>query len=145
MSDIEDNISDVGSIDGSLADDNEAGEGDLLENQMGEMLEDDDDDYADFIDVNDDLDKQEADSSERRTTYNLTKYEIARLIGTRAQMIANGSPKTINNYPKGANPREIAELELKAGKLPLTIRRWMGRSYEDCDTNALFLNLRQLY
>ena len=117
---------------------------DLLENQINEMI-DDDDDFGDFVDINDDLDKQENYSSERRTTYNLTKYEIARLIGTRAQMIANGSPKTIKDYPKGATPREIAELELKSGKLPLTIRRWMGRTYEDCDSNALFLNLRQLY
>jgi len=144
MSDI-DADSDIGSINGSLDNEDDIVEGDLLENQMGEMLEGDDDDYADFIDVNDDLDKQEADSSERRTTFNLTKYEIARLIGTRAQMIANGSPKTINDYPVGATPREIAELELKAGKLPLTIRRWIGRTYEDCDTNALHLNLRQLY
>ena len=144
MSDI-DGDSDIASINGSLDNEDDIVEGDLLENQMGEMLDGDDDDYADFIDVNDDLDKQEADSSERRTTFNLTKYEIARLIGTRAQMIANGSPKTINDYPVGATPREIAELELKSGKLPLTIRRWIGRTYEDCDTNALHLNLRQLY
>ena len=135
----EDNISVAGSDVGSTM----SGE-DLLENQINEMIEEVDD-YGDFIDVNDDLDKQENDSSERRTTYNLTKYEIARLIGTRAQMIANGSPKTIKNYPKGSTPREIAELELKNGKLPLTIRRWFGRTYEDCDSNALFLNLRQLY
>jgi DNA-directed RNA polymerase subunit K/omega len=137
----DDEISLAGSEIHSIASDDE----NLLENQLNEALEGDGDDYNDFIDVNDDLDKQELDSSERNTGYNLTKYEIARLIGTRAQMIANGSPKTISNYPKGASPREIAELELRAGKCPLTIRRWVGRSYEDCDSNALFLNLRQLY
>jgi len=141
MADGEDDISIAGSDIGSIASDDE----NLLENQLNEALDGGDDDYNDFIDINNDLDKQEVDSSERNTTYNLTKYEIARLIGTRAQMIANGSPKTINDYPKGATPREIAELELKAGKLPLTVRRWVGRSYEDCDSNALFLNLRQLY
>ena len=125
----------------SIASDDE----NLLENQLNEALEGGDDDYNDFIDINDDLDKQEVDSSQRNTTYNLTKYEIARLIGTRAQMIANGSPKTISNYPKGATPREIAELELREGKCPLTIRRWIGRTYEDCDSNALFLNLRHIY
>ena len=130
--------SDIGSVVGE--------DEDLLENQMNDILDEGDDlDDYDFTDKNDDLDKQEADSLERRTSYNLTKYEIARLIGTRAQMIANGSPKTISDYPKGATPREIAELELREGKIPLTIRRWVGRNYEDCDVNALFLNLRQLY
>ena len=134
----DDNVS-IGSHIGSLSDNEE----NLLENQMEGMLEEDD--YIDFPDINNDLEKQDADSLERRTSYNLTKYEIARLIGTRAQMIANGSPKTISNYPKGSTPQEIAELELKAGKVPLKIRRWTGRTYEDCDVNSLHLNLRQLY
>jgi len=134
----DDNI-DIGSNAGSDDDDDLI----ALDNQMEEALEGEGE--IDFIDIFDDLDKQENTTS-RQSSFQLTKYEIARLIGTRAQMIASGAPKTISEYPKGAGAREIAELELKAGKIPLIIRRYIGmNAYEDCDANSLFLNLRQLY
>ena len=58
----------------------------------------------------------------------LTKYEIARLVGLRAIQIAQGSPILVDlseedlkklNY----DPIKIAELELKEGKLPLKVVR----------------------
>lgn len=54
----------------------------------------------------------------------LTIYEIARIIGARAAQIAYGAPVLIP-LPKGTRLREvdIAKMELKAGVLPLTIRR----------------------
>lgn len=57
-----------------------------------------------------------------------TKYEKARMIGSRALQIAMGAPFLIKldesdleelNY----NPLEIAKLEFDAGVIPLTIKR----------------------
>ena len=71
---------------------------------------------ADIIDV--ELNK------EKQTNPKLTKYERARLIGYRAQQIANGLLAFI---PVGdlSDPRDIATKELELKKLPFIIRRPM--------------------
>lgn len=54
----------------------------------------------------------------------LTKYELAALLAERAAEIADGHPITIQKPPT-QNPREIAELEFKAGRSPKkVIRSW---------------------
>lgn len=54
----------------------------------------------------------------------LTKYELANILATRAAEIADGHAITIRD-PGTDNPREIAELEFKAGRSPKkVIRRW---------------------
>jgi len=57
-----------------------------------------------------------------------TKYEIARLIGSRALEIANGAPFFVELSPKELeaikyNPIRIAEIEFKEGVLPVEIKR----------------------
>ncbi|MBN2053223.1 DNA-directed RNA polymerase subunit K [Candidatus Woesearchaeota archaeon] len=57
-----------------------------------------------------------------------TKYEKARLIGSRALQISMGAPFLIKLTPKqleeiSYNPVEIAKLELEAGVLPITVKR----------------------
>ena len=53
-----------------------------------------------------------------------TKYEIARVIGTRALQIALGSPIFLTNEDiKNKSFIEIAEMEFKKGSMPLTIVR----------------------
>lgn len=57
-----------------------------------------------------------------------TKYEIARLIGSRALQISMGAPFLVKLDDKdlakiGYNPIEIAKIELKEGLLPITVRR----------------------
>jgi len=59
-----------------------------------------------------------------------TKYEKARLIGSRALQISMGAPFLIKLTPKqlkeiGYNPIEIAKLEFKAGVLPITVKRML--------------------
>ena len=58
----------------------------------------------------------------------LTKYEIARMVGSRALQISMGAPFLVKlseddlkkiNY----NPVEIAKLELENDIIPMTIRR----------------------
>jgi DNA-directed RNA polymerase subunit K/omega len=58
----------------------------------------------------------------------LTKYELARMIGSRALQIAMGAPFMVKMTDEdlvkiGYNPIEIAKKELAADVLPLTVRR----------------------
>jgi DNA-directed RNA polymerase subunit K len=57
-----------------------------------------------------------------------TKYEIARMIGSRALQISMGAPFLVTLSEKdlekiGYNPIEIAKLELEKDVLPITIKR----------------------
>lgn len=58
----------------------------------------------------------------------LTKYELARIIGARALQISMGAPILIKNPEKvaretGFNTIEIAKLEMDAGVLPISVKR----------------------
>jgi len=57
-----------------------------------------------------------------------TKYEVARMVGSRALQIAMGAPFLIKLTEDqldaiGYNPIRIAQKELEAGVLPITIKR----------------------
>jgi DNA-directed RNA polymerase subunit K len=59
-----------------------------------------------------------------------TKYERARLIGSRALQISMGAPILIKLTPKQLeevrfNPIEIAKLEFEEGVLPIGVKRLM--------------------
>jgi len=76
----------------------------------------------------------------RRTGARLTKYEYARLIGTRADQISRGAPVLVSVPWEVTNPLDIAKLELEQKKIPLIVRRYLpGGEFEDCDANALLL------
>lgn len=78
--------------------------------------------------------------SGRSTTLYLTKYEKARVLGTRAIQISHNAPIMVDldsaNGEK--DPLRIAEKELRQKKIPITIRRFLpDGSYEDWDVNEL--------
>lgn len=57
-----------------------------------------------------------------------TKYEKARMIGSRALQLSMGAPFLIKVTPKlleqtNYNPIELAKLEFKEGVLPITVKR----------------------
>lgn len=57
-----------------------------------------------------------------------TKYETARIVGSRALQISEGAPFLIKFTKKELeemkyNPLEIAKAEFEAGKIPITIKR----------------------
>jgi DNA-directed RNA polymerases I, II, and III subunit RPABC2 len=69
--------------------------------------------------------------SERITTHFLTKYERARILGTRALQISMGAPPMVNVTGE-SDPLMIAHKELMEKKIPITIRRYLpDGSYED--------------
>ncbi|PRT53796.1 DNA-directed RNA polymerases I, II, and III subunit RPABC2 [Wickerhamiella sorbophila] len=72
---------------------------------------------------------------ERTTTPYMTKYERARVLGTRALQISMNAPVLVDLEGE-TDPLQIAIKELSQRKIPLVIRRYLpDGSYEDwgCD------------
>lgn len=62
-----------------------------------------------------------------------TKYETARLVGSRALQISMGAPFMIKLTEEqlekiGYNPIEIAKMELENDVLPITVKRQVGKA-----------------
>ncbi|OWF54618.1 DNA-directed RNA polymerases I, II, and III subunit RPABC2-like [Mizuhopecten yessoensis] len=75
----------------------------------------------------------------RITTPYLTKYERARVLGTRALQIAMCAPVMVELEGE-TDPLLIAMKELKARKVPLIIRRYLpDGSFEDWAVDELFM------
>lgn len=74
----------------------------------------------------------------RTTDKYMSRFERARLLGTRAMHIAEGAPLMVDRGDL-TDPHEIAEKEMRAGKIPLTIRRILpcGTLAEDWDVDEL--------
>lgn len=62
----------------------------------------------------------------------LTRFERARIAGARALQVSLGAPILVELPPKMSDPIDIALAEIKAGALPMTIRRTLpDGSYQD--------------
>mmetsp|Transcript_9731 Transcript_9731/g.23942 ORF Transcript_9731/g.23942 Transcript_9731/m.23942 type:complete len:108 (+) Transcript_9731:722-1045(+) len=71
----------------------------------------------------------------RTTTRYLTKYERARVLGTRALQISLGAPILVSANGE-TDPLKIAMMELKEKKIPIIIRRFLPSGmYEDWAIN----------
>lgn len=85
------------------------------------------------------LEGQPVQSNKRITTPYLTKYERARVLGTRALQIAMCAPVMVE-LEGLTDPLRIAMKELKARKIPIIIRRFLpDGSYEDWSINELII------
>jgi len=128
----------------------------------GDMGGDDYDDLADDPEPIDDLDQNEdgdnidlinagegaggigggagGPSGKRITTPYMTKYERARVLGTRALQIAMCAPVMVELEGE-TDPLQIAMKELKLRKIPIIIRRYLpDHSYEDWGIDELIIN-----
>ena len=75
---------------------------------------------------------------ERTTPGFMTKYEKARIIGTRALQISKNAPICIDVGKDEIDPIVIAEKELNEKKIPFIIRRYLpDGSYEDWKVSEL--------
>jgi len=75
---------------------------------------------------------------ERITPTFLTKYEKARVIGTRALQISKNAPIMIDIDQNEIDPIAIAEKELREKKIPFIIRRYLpDGTYEDWSIDEL--------
>ncbi|GMM35016.1 DNA-directed RNA polymerase core subunit [Saccharomycopsis crataegensis] len=76
----------------------------------------------------------------RATTPYMTKYERARILGTRALQISMNSPVLVDIEGE-TDPLQIAMKELSQRKIPLVIRRFLpDGSYEDWGCDELIVD-----
>ncbi|WZH44409.1 DNA-directed RNA polymerase subunit K/RPABC2 [Fusarium acuminatum] len=66
--------------------------------------------------------------SERTTTPYMTKYERARILGTRALQISMNAPVLVDLEGE-TDPLQIAIKEMREKKIPLIVRRYMPDGY----------------
>ncbi|OLL21985.1 DNA-directed RNA polymerases I, II, and III subunit RPABC2 [Neolecta irregularis DAH-3] len=75
--------------------------------------------------------------NERQTTPYMTKYERARILGTRALQISMNAPVLVDLEGE-TDPLQIAMKELSQKKIPLIVRRYLpDGSYEDFRVSEL--------
>ncbi|CAM6084261.1 unnamed protein product [Calypogeia fissa] len=84
-------------------------------------------------------DVEPASDKPRKTTKYMTKYERARVLGTRALQISMNAPVMVELEGE-TDPLEIAMKELRVRKIPFTIRRYLpDGSYEDWGVDELIV------
>ncbi|KAJ0643068.1 putative DNA-directed RNA polymerase [Helianthus annuus] len=91
--------------------------------------------------LGDDEDKEEQEQGERprKTSKYMTKYERARILGTRTLQISMNAPVMVELEGE-TDPLEIAMKELREKKIPFTIRRYLpDGSYEDWGVDELIV------
>lgn len=77
---------------------------------------------------------------ERITTRYLTKYERARVLGTRALQISMNAPVMVDLEGE-TDPLRIAQKELRERKIPIVIRRYLpDGSFEDWGIDELIVD-----
>ncbi|KAK2185723.1 hypothetical protein NP493_225g01021 [Ridgeia piscesae] len=82
---------------------------------------------------------QQVEPQNRITTPYMTKYERARVLGTRALQIAMCAPVMVELEGE-TDPLQIAMKELKARKVPIIIRRYLpDGSFEDWGIDDLII------
>ncbi|KAI4324920.1 hypothetical protein MLD38_030362 [Melastoma candidum] len=95
-------------------------------------------DMADPLD-GDDKEASETVERPRKTSKYMTKYERARILGTRALQISMNAPVMVELEGE-TDPLEIAMKELRERKIPFTIRRYLpDGSYEDWGVDELIV------
>tara|TARA_Y100000385_G_C12875101_1_gene543275 strand:+ start:305 stop:727 length:423 start_codon:yes stop_codon:yes gene_type:complete len=99
---------------GSDNDDNESQEI-ICDNEESFMRQ------TDIISVNEMYAKY--NSSSRVTQPRINRFEKAKMLGVRSEMLANGSPALINVPAGMSSTYEIAKLEYNQKKIPLIIKR----------------------
>ena len=153
MSDDEDPIGKDGGFDNSggvFGDDNDMGGDDEVQEHDDDAEDGDDEDDA--LDVTGDRDdnlvvgigdpsqSSGRAATERITTRYLTKYEKARVLGTRALQISMNAPVMVD-LDGETDPLRIAEKELREKKIPIIIRRYLpDGSHEDWKIDELLID-----
>ncbi|KAF2823596.1 RNA polymerase Rpb6 [Ophiobolus disseminans] len=80
---------------------------------------------------------KKVDNDKRTTTPYMTKYERARVLGTRALQISGNAPVLID-VEGMTDPLQIAAKELQEKKIPLVVRRYLPDGfYEDWSCEEL--------
>ena len=115
----------------------------------GDFDEDEDQDDVEVLSDNDERDEEGGaggfkskrgykKNTERITAKFLTKYERARILGTRALQLSKNAPPMVVPQPGETDPYSLAERELAQRKIPFIIRRFLpDHTYEDWKLSEL--------
>jgi DNA-directed RNA polymerases I, II, and III subunit RPABC2 len=102
--------------------------------------DDHDDDQQHVVTFGEGINRGGSTSAERITTKYLTKYERARVLGTRALQISMNAPVMVD-LDGETDPLRIAEKELRERKIPIIIRRYLpDGSHEDWSMDELIID-----
>jgi DNA-directed RNA polymerase I, II, and III subunit RPABC2 len=117
----------------------ESPEPEVEEGAEEELENNNEDTPDDVVDAEGEEKEQEKAKRERKTSKYMTKYERARILGTRALQISMNAPVMVELEGE-TDPLEIAMKELRARKIPFTIRRYLpDGSYEDWGVDELIV------
>jgi len=84
--------------------------------------------------------REKIPDNERITSRFMTKYEKARILGSRALQISKNAPLMVDPGDE-SDPYRLAELELSMKKVPFIVRRYMpDGSYEDWKASDLYVD-----
>ena len=98
-----------------------------------------DDVPAEPVETEEKEDQESNAKTSRKTSKYMTKYERARILGTRALQISMNAPVMVELEGE-TDPLEIAMKELRERKIPFTIRRYLpDGSYEDWGVDELIV------
>ncbi|GMI17355.1 hypothetical protein TrLO_g12492 [Triparma laevis f. longispina] len=126
-----DDLNDVDDLNNDEEDEEGAGEEDI-----------DDDEEINRMEIlsSADVDPSTTPKSQRITTSFLTKYERARILGTRALQISMNAPVLVS-LDGETDPLKIAMKELRERKIPIIIRRYLpDDSHEDWRIEELIVD-----
>ena len=77
--------------------------------------------------------------ADRITSKFMTKYERARILGSRALQISKNAPLMVDPGDE-SDPYKLAEVELSEKKIPFIVRRYLpDGSYEDWKVSELYI------
>jgi DNA-directed RNA polymerase I, II, and III subunit RPABC2 len=112
-------------------------EGEILEQEM----KDGDETAVDSTSTKAGEKRKPAQGAMRISSRFMSKYEKARILGTRALQLSMNAPPMVDVPAGETDPLKIAMLELHAGKIPLIVRRHLpDGSYEDWTASELALS-----
>ncbi|CAL9089313.1 unnamed protein product [Musa textilis] len=110
-----------------------------IEEGVEEDPENNEDAPDDVVGPEAEVKEQEKIERPRKTSKYMTKYERARILGTRALQISMNAPVMVELEGE-TDPLEIAMKELRERKIPFTIRRYLpDGSYEDWGVDELIV------
>ncbi|KAG9442473.1 hypothetical protein H6P81_018327 [Aristolochia fimbriata] len=111
-----------------------------IEEGVEEEIDNNNEDLPDTVEPESEAkENEEATQRPRKTSKYMTKYERARILGTRALQISMNAPVMVELEGE-TDPLEIAMKELRERKIPFTIRRYLpDGSYEDWGVDELIV------
>ncbi|KAL5544110.1 hypothetical protein UlMin_007894 [Ulmus minor] len=110
-----------------------------IEEGAEEEIENNNDDIPGDAIETEEKEEQAPKERPRKTSKFMTKYERARILGTRALQISMNAPVMVELEGE-TDPLEIAMKELRECKIPFTIRRSLpDGSYEDWGVDELIV------